>query len=116
MAIIPSDVQRIPAHRLNFLGLGRFFIHGQQAGGLLGRLAGAAMVIVPFFCAGGAGAGVAQPLKAKVCAMAVVPLDVHTRTGGDVHFDRLGINDGHMNKYIQNFRRQIPLDIRANKW
>jgi hypothetical protein len=28
--------------------------------------------------------------------MAVVPLDVHSCTGGDVHFDGFGVNHGHM--------------------
>ncbi len=65
-------------------------------------LAGIAMVIVALFRAGGAGAGVAQPLEGKVGAMAVVPLDVHSGTGGDVYFDRFGIDHGHMDKYIQS--------------
>jgi hypothetical protein len=37
-----------------------------------------------------------------VCPMAVVPLNVHARTGGGVYFDRLGIHYGHMDKYIQD--------------
>lgn len=100
MPVIPGDIQRVPAHRLNLFWLGRLLIHGQQAGGLLGGFAGAAMMIVALFRAGGAGAGVAQPLKAKVRAMAVVPLDIHSGTGGDVDFDGLGIDHGHIDKYI----------------
>jgi len=102
VAVIPGDVQGVSAHRLYFLGLGRFFIHGQQAGGLLGGLTGIAMVIVALFRAGGAGTRVAQPLETKVRPMAVVPLDIHSRTRGDVDFDGLGINYGHIDKYIQN--------------
>jgi len=56
-------------------------------------------MIVALFRAGGARAGVAQPLETKVGAMAVVPLDVHSGTGSDVHFDGLGIDHGHVNKY-----------------
>lgn len=101
VTVIPRNVQCIFTHRLHFFGLGRFFIHGQQAGGLLRRLAGIAMMIVALFRAGGAGAGVAQPLEGEVGAMAVVPLDVHSCTGSDVDFDGLGIDHGHTNKYIQ---------------
>ncbi len=96
VAVIPGDVQRVAAHRLHFFGLGRFLIHGQQAGGLLRGLAGIAMVIVALFRAGGTGACVAKPLEAKMGVMAVVPLDIHSSTGGDVDFDRLGVNYGHM--------------------
>src|SRR5579859_1161545 len=63
VAVIPGDVQRIPAHRLYFFGLGGFLVHGQESGRLLGRLAGVAMVIVALFRAGGAGACVTQPLE-----------------------------------------------------
>ncbi len=62
------------------------------------------MVVVALFRAGGAGAGVAQPLEAKVRVMAVVPLDVHAGTGGDVDFDGLGVDYGHIDKYIQDLR------------
>ena len=100
MAVIPGDIQRIASHGLHFLGLGWLLVHWQQAGDLFGGLAGAAVVIVSLFRAGGAGTCVAQPLKAKVRVMAVVPLNVHSRTGGDVHFDRLGIDYGHRDKYM----------------
>jgi hypothetical protein len=36
-----------------------------------------------------------------VRAVAVVPLNVHAGAGGDVDFDRLGIDHGHTDKYIQ---------------
>ena len=83
------------------LGLAGSLYMGSRAGGLLGGLTGIAMVIVALFRAGGARACVAQPLKAKVRLMAVVPLNVHSGTGGDVYFDRLGIDYGHIDKYIQ---------------
>ena len=101
MAIIPCDIQSIPAHRLHFFGLGRLLIHRQQSSSLLRGLAWIAMMIVALFRAGGARTGVAQPLKAKVRVMAIVPLNVHASAGGDVHFDRLGIDYGHIDKYIQ---------------
>jgi hypothetical protein len=106
MTVIPRDVQRIPSHRFHFLGLGRFLIHGQQRCGLLGRLSQIAMMIVALLRAGGAGASVAEPLKAKVRAMAIVPLNVHPCTSGDVYFDGLGIDYGHIDKYIQLELRQ----------
>jgi len=59
------------------------------------------MVIVALFRAGGAGTSVPKPLKAKVRVMAIVPLDIHSGTGSDVHFDRLGIDYRHIDKYIQ---------------
>ena len=101
MAVIPRDIECVPAHGLHFLGLGRLLIHGQQGSGLFCGLARAAMVIVALFRAGGAGTGVAQPLETKMRAMAVVPLNVHSCSGGDVHFDGLGIDYGHIDKYIQ---------------
>lgn len=109
MAVIPCDIERVPAHRLHFFGLGGFLIHGQQSSSLLCGLAGVAMMIVALFRAGGARAGVAQPLKAKVRAMAVVPLNIHARTGGDVHFDRLGIHYGHIDEYIQKLQNKSAL-------
>lgn len=102
VAVIPGDVQGIFTHRLYFFGPGRLFVHRQQGGGLFGRLTRIAMVGVAFFSACGAWAGVTQPLEGEVRAMAVVPLDVHSRAGGDVDFDGLGVDHGHMNKYIQN--------------
>lgn len=101
MAVIPDNIQGIATYGFHFLGLGGFLIHGQQAGRLFGRLSGAAVMGVAFFGAGGAGAGVAQPLETKVGAMAVVPLDVHAGTGGDINFDRLGVDYSHMDKYIR---------------
>jgi hypothetical protein len=101
VTVIPGDIECISAYRLDLLGLGRFLVHGQQAGCLLGRFTGTAMVIVALFRAGGAGACVAQPLEAEVRVMAVVPLDVHSGTCSDIDFDRLGIDYGHIDKYIQ---------------
>lgn len=100
VAVIPGNVQSVFPHRLHLFGFGRLFVHRQQRGGLFGGLARAAMVGVALFSAGGAGACVAQPLEGEVGAMAVVPLDVHSRAGGDVDFDGLGVNYGHRNKYI----------------
>jgi len=99
MTVIPGDIERIAAHRLHFFGFGWLLVHGQEAGGLFGWLAGIAVMRVALFGAGGAGTGVAQPLEAEVGAMAVVPLDVHARTGGDVNFDGLGVDYGHRDKY-----------------
>lgn len=99
VTVIPGDIQSIPAYRLHFFWLGRLFVHGQQAGSLFSGLAGIAVVVVALFRTCSAGAGVAQPLKAKVRMMAVVPLDIHAGTGGDVDFDRLGVDYGHMHKY-----------------
>ena len=99
MTIIPRDVQSVSTYRLHFLGFGRFLIQGQQAGGLFGGLARIATMGVALLGAGGAGAGVAQPLETEMSAMAVVPFNVHARTGGDVDFDGLRIDYGHMHKY-----------------
>jgi hypothetical protein len=100
VTVIPGDIQCVSAHRLHFLGLGRLLIHWQQRGALFSRFAKAAMVVGALFVACGAGACVAQPLKAKVRVMAVIPLDVHSRTRGDVDFDGFGIDHGH-NSSIQ---------------
>jgi hypothetical protein len=48
-----------------------------------------------------------------VGAMAVVPLDIYSGAGGDVNFDRLGIDHGHTDKYIQT---KFALTHGANKW
>src|SRR6476620_10259936 len=70
------------------------------------------MVIVAFFRAGGARTCVTQPLEAKMGLMAVVPLDVHSSTGGNVDFDRLGVNYGHTDQYIQNLGTRFVLTYR----
>jgi hypothetical protein len=33
-------------------------------------------------------------------AMAVVPLNVHSSTSGDIYFDGFGIDHGHKDKYM----------------
>jgi hypothetical protein len=43
-----------------------------------------------------------------VGAMAVVPLDVHSRAGGDVDFNGLGVNDGHMDSIYRTPRPDFP--------
>jgi hypothetical protein len=112
VSVIPGYIQCVSSHRLHFFGLGWLLVHWQQAGDLFGGLARTAVVIVTLFRAGGAGTGVAQPLKAKMRAMAVVPLNVHSCTGGDVHFDRLGIDYGHMDKYMTD---KTYLDARGEQ-
>ena len=47
-----------------------------------------------FIVAHSARAGVAQEYEVVVRAVAVVPLDVHARAGGQAHFHRLGIGGG----------------------
>jgi hypothetical protein len=43
-----------------------------------------------------------------MCAMAIVPLNVHTGTGGDVYFDGLGIHYGHKTSiYRQDWSNQM---------
>jgi len=48
--------------------------------------------------------------------MAVVPLDVHSGTGGDVDFDGLGINHGHIDS-IQSLICTAPKqDCPLTRW
>src|SRR6266853_2080420 len=58
-------------------------------------------MVVAFLGAGGARTGVAQPLKAIVGAVPVVPLDVHAGTGSDIDLDRFGVDGRHLFQYIQ---------------
>src|SRR5260370_12728721 len=95
VAVIPADVERIAAHRFDLFWLGRLFIHRQQGGRRFGRLPRLAMMAVAVFRTGRARAGIAQPLEGVVRAMAVVPLDVDTGSGGDVDLDRFGVDDSH---------------------
>lgn len=94
MAVIPGDIEGVAAYGLYFLRARRLLVHRQKSVGGFGRLAGTAIVIVALFGAGGAGTGVAQPLKAVMRVVAVVPVDVHAGSGGDVDFDGFGV-DGH---------------------
>jgi hypothetical protein len=115
MTVIPGDIERVAAHRLHFFWLGWLLVHGQEAGGLFGRLTGIAVMRVALFGAGGAGAGVAQPLEAEMGAMAVVPHDVHSSTGGDVDSDRLGVDHGHVDKYIQSRSCGVGFSLDAER-
>src|SRR5262245_29349529 len=91
VAVVPADVEGIPAHRLYLLGLGRLFVHRQQRRGGFGRLSSLTMVTVAVLGAGRARAGIAQPLEGVMSAMAVVPLDVDSGSGRDVHLDGLRV-------------------------
>ena len=91
MTIIPGDVDRILADRFYFLWPRWLFIHWQQSIRSFGCLAGLAMMTVALFGAGGAGAGVAEPLKVVVSVVAVIPVDVHSGAGGYIDLYGFGV-------------------------
>src|SRR6185437_3955712 len=92
VAIIPLKADGVFAHGLGLQRLGRSFEHGQRPGGWFGRLHGLSAALAPLFVAQRARAGVAQPFKAVAGVVAVLPLDVHARSRGQIHRDRLGIS------------------------
>src|SRR5216684_4770247 len=100
--IIPVDVQRVPANRSHFVGPHRLFVHGQDGDRLLHRLSRFAIVAVPFLRARGAGTRIAQPLKAVVRAVIVLPHNIYPSAGGFVHFY------GFWSRYGHNFQYRTP--------
>src|SRR5208282_1800281 len=89
--VVPGKADGIFTDCLGGNRPGGGFEHGKHAGSELGRLTGFAPGLVALFIAHGAGAGISQVDKIVVRNVAVSPLDVHARAGGEVHFDRLGI-------------------------
>src|SRR5258708_18215075 len=66
VAVIPTEVERVAAHRLDLFGLDRLLIHGQQRRRCFRRLARLAMVVVAVFGAGGTRTCITQPLESVV--------------------------------------------------
>ena len=48
------------------------------------------MIVAALFVAGGARAGIAQPLEIVVGVVTIVPLNIRAGSSGDVHFDGFG--------------------------
>src|SRR6266849_5549461 len=105
MSVIPADIQCISANRSHFIWPHRLLIHRQDRGHLLHRLSRLPIVTVPFFCAGGAGAGIAQPLKAVMGAVVVLPHNIYPGAGGFVHFY------GFWSRYSHKFQYRTPLPL-----
>src|SRR5260370_19716190 len=95
MGVIPAEIQRITPYSLNILGPGPLLVHGKQCRGRFGRLSRAAMSVLAIFLTGGARAGIAQPLEVVVALVPVIPLNVHSCTGGDVHIHRFWVRKRH---------------------
>src|SRR5579864_3246822 len=107
VAIIPLKADGVLAHGLGPQRFGRGLEHWQRPGGWFGRLARFASALAPLLVAQSAGAGVAQPFEAVAGAVAVLPLDVHARSRGQVYLDRLGISlliEGHILSIAQRIR------------
>ncbi len=64
---------------------GRGLEHWQSSGLWLGGISGLAMRLFPLFIAEGAWARVSKENKGIMGLMAIIPDDVHPRTGGQVH-------------------------------
>lgn len=107
MSVIPVEAQGIPAYRLHFSGLHRFLVHRQQLRGLFHRLAGLPSRLLAFFIAGSAWARVPKPLKTVLGPVTVIPFNVHSGTGGHVHFHRFRGREAHEFQY-KGCRRQHP--------
>src|SRR5579864_176503 len=90
--VIPAEADGVLAHRLGLQGLDRGLKHRQRSRSQLWRLAWLAATFCPLIVAQGARAGVAQPLEAVAGAVPVLPVNVHARSRGQVHLNRLGIS------------------------
>jgi hypothetical protein len=62
-------------------------------------------VAIPLFGARGAGAGIAQPLKAVMSTVIVLPDNVYPGAGGLVHFH------GFWGRYGHNFQYRISFAL-----
>src|SRR5258708_2011396 len=95
MGVIPAEIQRITPHGLNVLGPGPLLVHGKQSRCGFGRLARPAMSVLALLLTGGARARITQPLEGVMTLVSVVPLNVHSCAGGDVHIHRFGSRKRH---------------------
>src|SRR5689334_14355845 len=101
MPVIPCNIQRIPANGLYFLRPGWFLVHGQQRScRLLFSLARLATLIVALFGAGCARARIPQPLEPVVGSVAVIPLNIHSRSCGHIDLHRFWVRHRHIFQYI----------------
>jgi hypothetical protein len=93
VAIVPREADGILADRLNLGGPCRRLEHGQRSRDRLDGIARVTAVLLALFVTQGARAGITQKRKAVNGAMAVLPLDLYARTGGDVNFDGFWIGN-----------------------
>ena len=91
VAVVPGKADRVLANGLNFSRTRQCLKHRQRSGHRFKRIAWRSAIFVPLFLAERAWASVAQKDKAIRAAMAVFPLDLHTRARGLVDLNRLGI-------------------------
>src|SRR5580704_9412040 len=75
MAVEPVELQRIAADRVGAGGLGGRRVHLERIGGPGFGLAGFAPLLFALLDTGGARAGLAQPGKGPLAAMAILPVD-----------------------------------------
>ena len=80
VAVAPVEANGVAAYGFDQRGFGSRVKHGQLARLGMGRIAGLAPGVAAFFIAQRTGAGVAEECEAVVTAVAVRPLDIHTRT------------------------------------
>jgi len=87
VAIVPGEANSILADRLDLSGPRRRLEHRQRSRDRLDGIARVTAILLALFVAQGARTGVTQKRKAIDALVAVLPLDLHTGTGGDVYFD-----------------------------
>jgi len=87
VTVVPYEANGVFPDRLNLGRLCQRLEHRQRTNDRLQRIAWLAAILLALLIAQRAGAGITQEYKRIAAAVTVLPLDVHTGTGGLVDFD-----------------------------
>ena len=96
MPIIPVEADRVLTHALHLLGTQLFLVQRKNRGRLLDWLSGLPVRLLSLLIAGSTRAGIAQPLKAEVRDMPILPINVHSSPSRSVHLDELWVRQKHI--------------------
>ena len=88
VAVLPVELDGVAAYGVGAGGARGGLVHLQELFWFRLGVARLAVLLLPLFDAGGAGAGVAQPGEVPVAAVAVFPIDLHAGAFGleDTYF------------------------------
>jgi hypothetical protein len=113
VSIIPMETDRIPANRSNRFRPSRGLIHPQQRRRLGLRLPRLTPTGSPFFMTSGTRASITQPAECPATLVAILPVDLHARTGGLLDPDPSRLSS--LARQLVGLLRQLPGILFADK-
>jgi hypothetical protein len=113
VSVVPNETDRIAADRRNRLRPGRSLVHLQQRGRLRLRLSRLTPGSSPFFMTSRTRTSITQPTERPTTLVAILPVDLHARTGGLLHPDPSRLS--RLARQIVNLLRQLLGILFADK-